>query len=55
MCGCNSNGHSTPAVRTGQEAQFVVTLPGGQTQTANSEHEARVLITRAGGGTFSRK
>lgn len=54
MCGCN-NGHSSPAVRTGQEATYEVSLPNGQTLTVNSEHEARVAVTRAGGGTFSRK
>ena len=35
--------------------QYEVQLPNGQTMTVNSEHEARVQITRAGGGTFSRK
>lgn len=53
MCNCR-NGLSSPATQTPAQ-QFEVQLPNGQTQTANSEHEARVLITRAGGGTFSRK
>lgn len=53
MCNCR-NGNSIPATSTPAQ-QYEVTLPNGQTQTANSEHEARVLITRAGGGTFSRK
>jgi hypothetical protein len=43
-------------VNTGQNMQqFEVRLPDGQTLTVNSEHEARVAITRAGGGDFSRK
>lgn len=53
MCGCRGP-LSSPPVTTGQE-KFEVSLPGGQTMTVNSEHEARVAITRAGGGTFSRK
>jgi hypothetical protein len=54
MCNCGG-GNSTPPVRTGQEANYEVSLPNGQTMTVSSEHEARVAITRAGGGTFSRK
>lgn len=50
MCGCN--GGATPAA---PEGQFEVRLPSGETFTVNSEHEARVAITRAGGGDFSRK
>lgn len=53
MCGC-SGSQGSPHVTTGQE-KFEVNLPNGQTQTVNSEHEARVAITRAGGGTFSRR
>ena len=53
MCGCNS-GNSTPASSTPAQ-QFEVKLPDGSTMTVSSEHEARVQITRAGGGTFSRK
>jgi hypothetical protein len=53
MCGCRGSGTSSP-VTTGQE-KFEVNLPSGDTVTVNSEHEARVAITRAGGGTFSRR
>lgn len=53
MCGCRGP-LSSPPVTTGQE-KFEVSLPNGQTMTVSSEHEARVAITRAGGGTFSRK
>jgi hypothetical protein len=51
MCGCRggSTAESAPA------QQFEVRLPDGQTFTVNSEHEARVAITRAGGGDFTRK
>ena len=53
MCNCRS-GNSIPASSTPAQ-QYEVQLANGKTETANSEHEARVLITRAGGGTFSRK
>lgn len=53
MCNCGG-GSSSPPVRTGQES-YTVTLPDGKTVDVSSEHEARVTITRAGGGTFSRK
>lgn len=54
MCNCRGNPLSSPPT-TGPVAQYEVQLPNGQTQTVSSEHEARVAITRAGGGTFSRK
>ena len=53
MCGCNG-GSATP-VNTGQNQQWEVRLPNGDTLTVSSEHEARVAVTRAGGGVFSRK
>lgn len=53
MCNCR-NGLSSPATQTPAQ-QFEVKLPSGDTVTVNSEHEARVAVTRAGGGTFSRK
>lgn len=53
MCNCR-NGNSTPATQTPAQ-QYEVTLPSGERVMASSDHEARVLITRAGGGTFSRK
>jgi hypothetical protein len=53
MCGCNGGGAT---VNSGQNMQqFEVVLPDGKTLTVSSEHEARVAITRAGGGDFSRK
>jgi hypothetical protein len=53
MCGCNG-GSSGPGVTTGQD-QYEVRLPNGDVKIVNSEHEARVAVTRAGGGDFSRK
>lgn len=50
MCGCRGG-----ATETQSNEQFEVRLPDGQVFTVNSEHEARVAITRAGGGDFSRK
>jgi len=53
MCGCR--GGATQE-NTGQNMQqYEVSLPNGQTMTVNSEHEARVAVTRAGGGDFRRK
>lgn len=53
MCGCRG---SATQENTGQNMQqFEVTLSNGQSFTVNSEHEARVAITRAGGGDFRRK
>lgn len=53
MCNCGG-GNSTPASQTPVQP-FEVRLPSGETVTVNSEHEARVAVTRAGGGSFSRK
>lgn len=53
MCNCR-NGNSVPASSTPAQ-QYEVQLPNGQTMTVASEHDARVAVTRAGGGTFSRK
>jgi len=50
MCGCSGG---TPPPQ--DQGQFEVRLPSGETFTVNSEHEARVAITRAGGGDFTRK
>jgi hypothetical protein len=49
MCGCRGN-QPQPA----RTENFEVRLPDGQVLTVGSEHEARVAVTRAGGGTFSR-
>jgi hypothetical protein len=54
MCGCR--GGSAETVNTGQNMQqYEVTLPSGESFTVNSEHEARVAVTRAGGGDFRKK
>jgi hypothetical protein len=53
MCGCR-NGNSSPQSQSPAQ-QFDVKLPSGETVVANSEHEARVMVTRAGGGTFSKR
>jgi hypothetical protein len=51
MCGCR--GGTTAEAAPAQ--QYEVRLPSGEMFTVNSEHEARVAITRAGGGDFSKK
>ena len=46
---CAWNG-STPAA---PEQKYEVILPNGTRKTVNSEHDARVEVTKAGGGSFS--
>jgi hypothetical protein len=48
-CGCNSGATKT------EEPEYVVTLPNGQTETVRGEHAAKVKITMAGGGSYTRK
>jgi hypothetical protein len=48
-CACGGGQQPKPA------EEFVVKLNNGEELTVASEHEARVHITRAGGGTYSRK
>lgn len=56
--GCNCGGGSsepnnTPAGQN-QQQEFVVTLPDGSKKTVTGEHAAKVEVTMAGGGTYSR-
>jgi hypothetical protein len=37
-----------------EEPRFEVKLPDGQTMTVEGEHAAKVAVTKAGGGTYSR-
>ena len=48
---CACGGSQTPK----PPEEFVVTLANGEELTVSSEHEARVHITRAGGGSYRRK
>jgi hypothetical protein len=48
-CGCNG----VPPAPTSET--FEVRLPDGTTKTVNSEIDARIEITMAGGGTYSRR
>lgn len=48
--GCACNG----AKRQVSTQQYEVRLPGGQVFTVDSEHAARVEVTKAGGGTYSK-
>lgn len=50
MCGCN--GGSQPQQ---PEPQFEVKLPDGSTKVVTGEHAAKVEVTMAGGGTYSRR
>lgn len=47
-CGCNGSAPAQP------EQKYEVKLPDGTKKIVNSEHDARVAVTVAGGGTFSR-
>ena len=47
---CACNGTPAPAPVTPYE----VRLPSGEKKIVNSEHEAKVAVTMAGGGTYSR-
>jgi len=47
-CGCNGSTPSAP------EQKYEVILPNGTRKVVEGEHNARVEVTRAGGGTFSR-
>jgi hypothetical protein len=48
-CACGGNQAKEP------EPEFVVKLPTGEELTVTGEHEARVAVTRAGGGSYRRK
>ena len=48
-CACNG-GATQEAARDEQE--YAVTLPNGRTEIVKGEHNARVLVTQAGGGTY---
>ena len=47
-CGCNGGAAKAP------EAQYEVRLPDGTKKVVANEHEAKVAVTLAGGGSFSR-
>lgn len=49
MCGCNNQAQRAP------EPQFQVKLPDGTTKVVTGEHAAKVEVTMAGGGTYSRQ
>lgn len=50
-CGCNGG-----AARASAEAEtrYEVRLPSGKTEVVNGEHAAKVKVTMAGGGTYSK-
>lgn len=49
-CACNGN-KAQPAA----EPDYVVTYPDGRRETVKGEHAAKVKVTIAGGGTYSRQ
>jgi len=55
--GCNCGGGSSPeqqAKEAAEQENFTVTLPDGTTKTVKGEHAAKVAVTVAGGGRYSR-
>jgi hypothetical protein len=49
--GCNCGGTKEQK----SDGQYEVHLPNGEVRVLSSEHEAKVAITIAGGGTYSRR
>lgn len=47
-CGCQGDKPKEP------EPRFEVKLPSGRREVVEGEHAAKVAVTRAGGGTYSR-
>ena len=50
-CACNGN----KAKANAPEPDYVVTYPDGRRETVKGEHAAKVKVTIAGGGTYSRQ
>lgn len=48
-CACNGT-----ATASAPEPQYEVRLPDGSTKTVAGEHAAKVAVTMAGGGTYSK-
>ena len=51
-CACNGNSASK---QQAEEPEYTVTLPSGRTETVKGEHAAKVKITMAGGGTYTKR
>lgn len=49
-CACNGS-----AAAKSEEPEYEVRLPNGKVEVVRGEHAAKVKVTMAGGGTFSRK
>lgn len=50
MCNCNK----TPQ-QMANGSSFEVKLPNGEIRIVETEHDAKIAITMAGGGTYSRR
>lgn len=51
-CACNGNSASKAV---SEEVEYTVTLPGGKTEVVRGEHAAKVKVTMAGGGTYTKR
>jgi len=50
MCNCGKT-----AEQTANGSSFEVRLPNGEIRIVETEHDAKIAITMAGGGTYSRR
>lgn len=50
-CACNG----AKATAAASEPEFEVRLPDGRVEVVRGEHAAKVKVTIAGGGTYSRR
>jgi hypothetical protein len=51
-CACNGGATAKPEKET---AEYVVTYSNGRTETVVGEHNAKVKITVAGNGTYTKR
>lgn len=50
-CNCGGNANQNKM----SDGQYEVKLPNGEVRVVESEHAAKVAVTIAGGGTYSRR
>lgn len=49
---CACGGGAQSQTTRNEEIEFVVSLPNGRTEIVKGEHNAKVAITMAGGGSY---
>ncbi len=53
-CNCGGGSSTEQQQQSAPGQKFEVRLPNGETLTVDDEHTAKVRITMAGGGTYSK-